>query len=171
MLSDQWIFFTHNSPMLLQELQTQFRFAQPPADTENVARPRSRPQDGVTRTHPNLRDARLNPPRNRSSHGPVRDLGNARLRRKHRGIPPIAATSLTALARHFQPTASGGCISRKKCVPSRNQSHVRIISCPGFGLKSAASSPIPLARIRSSFFASGPAACAIFFRREFSSGY
>src|SRR5713226_2314441 len=66
MLSDQWIFFTHNSPMLLQELQTQFRFSQPPADTETVARPRSRPQDGVTRTHL-ARDCHINedflPPR------------------------------------------------------------------------------------------------------------
>jgi len=66
MLSDQWIFFTHNSPILPQELQTQFRFAQPPADIQNVARPRSRPQDGVTRTHL-ARDGHINedflPPR------------------------------------------------------------------------------------------------------------
>src|SRR2546426_10624880 len=51
MLSDQWIFFTHNSLALPQELLTQFRFAQPPADVENVARPRSRPQDRMTGTH------------------------------------------------------------------------------------------------------------------------
>ncbi len=60
-------------------------------------------------------------------------------------MPPIAATSLIARARHFQPTASGGCFSRKKWVPSRNQSQVRIVSCSRFGRKSDASSPIPSA--------------------------
>src|SRR5882762_436816 len=95
--------------------------------------------------HWNLPEARRKPPRNRSSHWPVCVSGKARLSRKQRGAPPIAATSLTALARHFQPTASGGCFSRKKCVPSRNQSQVRTISCPGFGRESAASSPIPRA--------------------------
>src|SRR5207245_7957737 len=84
-------------------------------------------------------------PRNRSSHRPVCDSALARLSRKQRGVPPIAAISLIARARHFQPTASGGCFSRKKCVPSRNQSHVRIVSWPGLGRKSAASSPIPRA--------------------------
>src|SRR6266850_5368832 len=93
--------------------------------------------------HWNLREARRKPPRNRLSHRPVCVSGRARLSRKQRGAPPIAATSLTALARHFQPTASGGGFSRKKCVPSRNQSQVRTISWPGFGRKSAASSPIP----------------------------
>src|SRR6266568_4380060 len=66
MLSDQWIFSTHNSLVLSQELQTQFRFAQPPADIENVARPRSQPKDRVTRTH-FAHDCRINedflPPR------------------------------------------------------------------------------------------------------------
>src|SRR3981189_3711144 len=72
-------------------------------------------------THWNLREARRSPPRNRSSHRPVCVSGRARLSRKQRGAPPIAAPSLIALARHFHPTASGGCFFRKKCVLSRNQ--------------------------------------------------
>ena len=97
------------------------------------------------RTHRNLREARRSPARNRSSQRPVCVSGRARLSRKQRGVPPIAATSLTARARHFQPTASGGCFSRKKWVPSRNQSQVRIVYCSPFGRKSDASSPIPRA--------------------------
>jgi len=93
----------------------------------------------------NLREARRNPPRKRSSHRPVCVSGRAKLSRKQRGIPPMAATSLSALARHFHPTESGGCFSRKKCVPSRDQSQVRISSWPGFGRRTAASSPIPRA--------------------------
>src|SRR5229473_3617310 len=95
--------------------------------------------------HWNLREARRSPPRNRSSHRPVCVSGRARLSRKQRGAPPIAATSLTARARHFQPTASGGCFFLRKCVPSRNQSQVRTFSCLRFGRKSDASSPIPSA--------------------------
>jgi len=98
--------------------------------------------------HWNLREARRKPPRKRSSQRSVSFSGRARLKRKQRGVPPIAATSLSALARHFQPTESGGCLSRKKCVPSRNQSHVRTVSCPNFGRNSAASSPIPNATER-----------------------
>ena len=93
--------------------------------------------------HPNRRAARCNPPRNSSSHRPVCVFGTARLSRKHRGSPPIAAMSLAARARHFQPTASAGCNSRRKCVPSKNQSHVRIVSYPFRAANRAASSPIP----------------------------
>src|SRR5208283_2076022 len=83
------------------------------------------------------------PPRNSVNHRSVCVEGSARLRRKHLGVPPIAAMSLTARARLFQPTASGGCLSRRKCVPSTDQAHVRISCCPARGLNSAASSPIP----------------------------
>jgi hypothetical protein len=93
--------------------------------------------------HPNLLAARCNPPRNSLSQTPVCEVGKARLNRKQRGTPPIAVTSLIARARHFHPTASGGCLSRRKCEPSRNQSQVRIWSKPAVPLKSAASSPIP----------------------------
>jgi hypothetical protein len=116
-----------------------------------------------------LRDARRSPARKSSSQRPVCEAGRAKLRRKQRGAPPMAAISLTALARHFHPTESGGCLSRRKCVPSRNQSQVRMVSCPGFGRKSAASSPITttsdfaIPRSR----ASGEPAI-IFFRRESS---
>jgi hypothetical protein len=55
----------------------------------------------------------------------------------------MAAMSLIALARHFQPTAAAGCLSRKKCVPSKNQSHVNIVKKPGREANSAASSPMP----------------------------
>src|SRR5256885_1772503 len=81
----------------------------------------------------------------------------------------LPISSLTALARHFQPTASGGCFSRKKCVPSRNQSQVRIISCPGFGRKSAASSPIPRVMERPALWSREDRELpAIFFRIESS---
>jgi hypothetical protein len=96
-----------------------------------------------TNTHSNLREARRKPPRNSSSQRPVCETGSARLKRKQRGIPPIAATSLRARARHFHPTESAGCFSRRKCVPSRNQSQVRISSRPARGRNSAASSPMP----------------------------
>src|SRR5690242_7348200 len=123
-----------------------------------------------TREQRNLREARRNPPRKKSSHWLVCVSGKARLSRKQRGLPPMAATSLSALARHFHPTESGGCLSRKKCVPSRNQSQVRISSWPGFGRRSAASSPIP----RAIGFASPwpddkPELCATFRRIESSS--
>src|SRR5205085_3183063 len=89
------------------------------------------------------RDARPRPARNLLSQRPVCVSGSAKLSRKHRGPPPIAAMSLTARARHFHPTESGGCFSRRKWVPSRNQSQVRIISWPALGRKRAASSPLP----------------------------
>ena len=93
------------------------------------------------------RDARRYPPKKEFSHFPVKLSGNAKLSRKQRGLPPMAATSLTARARHFQPTTSGGCLPRRKCEPSRNQSHVRIVSWPGDGVHSAASSPKAKGRI------------------------
>ena len=95
------------------------------------------------KTHPNFREARRRPAKNSSSQRPVWLSGSARLRRKQRGTPPIAAMSLTARARHFQPRESGGCSSWRKWVPSRNQSQVRIISWLARGRKSAASSPMP----------------------------
>src|SRR5258708_11685625 len=87
--------------------------------------------------------ARHNPSRKPFSQFPVATTGSARFNRKHRGVPPIAAISLAARARHFQPTLSGGCFSRRKCEPSRNQSLVRMLANPGFGFQRAASSPIP----------------------------
>src|SRR5713226_3113940 len=96
-------------------------------------------------THRNVLDARCSPAKKASSHRPLCVSGSAKLSKKQRGSPPIAAISLTALDRHFHPTASGGCICRKKCVRSRNQSQVRIVSYPTLGRKSAASSPIPRA--------------------------
>ncbi len=87
--------------------------------------------------------ARRSPRKKSSSHLPVKSAGKARLIRKQRGLPPIAATSLTARARHFHPTASAGCFPRRKCDPSRNQSQVSTTSRPRVGTQSAASSPIP----------------------------
>ena len=87
--------------------------------------------------------ARRNPRRKPFSHVPLVAPGSARFSRKHRGVPPIAAISLAARARHFQPTLSGGCFSRRKCELSRNQSLVRMLANPGFGFQRAASSPIP----------------------------
>jgi hypothetical protein len=88
-------------------------------------------------------DALRSPPRNSSSHLPVCVVGIARFNKKHRGVPPIAAMSLAARARHFHPTLSAGCVSLRKWDPSRNQSLVRIVSKPGRGFQSAASSPTP----------------------------
>ena len=104
--------------------------------------------------HWNLREARRKPLRKRSSQRPVSFCGRARLKRKQRGAPPIAATSLIVLARHFQPTESGGCLSRRKCVFSRNQSQVRMVSCPDLAWKSAVSSPIPKATDRAEVLSS-----------------
>src|SRR5256885_7694355 len=41
----------------------------------------------------------------------------------------LPISSLTALARHFQPTASGGCFPRKKCVP-RSEEHTSELQSP-----------------------------------------
>src|ERR1700759_1342309 len=86
--------------------------------------------------------ARCSPSKNSPNHLPVSSVGNAKLNRKQRGMPPIAAMSLTARARHFQPTESAGCLFRKKWVPSSDQWKERMVSCPGGGRKSAASSPM-----------------------------
>ena len=88
-------------------------------------------------------DAPRNPFRKLFSHFPVALEGSARFNKKQRGVPPIAAISLAALARHFQPTLSAGCFSRRKCEPSRNQSLVRISANPDLCFHNAASSPIP----------------------------
>jgi len=107
------------------------------------------------------RDARRRPARNSSSQRPVCRGGRAMLSRKHRGVPPIAATSLTARARHFHPTASAGCLFRRKCVPSRNQSQVRIVSYSLLAIKRAASSPGPRRTPWSDPWRRRPAICRI----------
>ena len=112
------------------------------------------------------------PPKNSSSHRPANSFGKARLNKKHRGVPPIAATSLTARARHFQPTESAGCLSRRKCVPSRNQSHVKTTSRPRAGRNNAASSPIPSDNKRTSdrlMEASNPFRPALARKRSYNS--
>jgi len=92
------------------------------------------------------REALFSPSRNCSSHAPVRVEGRAKLSRKQRGCAPIAVTSLDARTRLFHPIDSGGCLFRRKCVPSRNQSQVNIVSCPARGRHTAASSPIATCR-------------------------
>lgn len=82
----------------------------------------------------------------------------------------MAATSLTARARHFQPMESAECLLRRKWVPSRNQSHVRTVSCPADGIKIAASSPIPKRRERELLEGLRPKRCRIFFNKVSSLG-
>src|SRR5256885_2279410 len=92
--------------------------------------------------HLSLLAAFNSPSRKPFSQVPTQLAGRAKLKRKHLGSPPIAATSLAARTRHFHPTASAGCQSLQKCVPSRNQSVVKTVSNPFFGLQMAASSPM-----------------------------
>src|SRR5215470_2828145 len=80
------------------------------------------------RGQPSLSVALESPFKNASSHFPVQSTGIAKLTRQQRGSPPMAATSLAARARLFHPTASGGCKFFRKCLPSRNQSVVKIVS-------------------------------------------
>src|SRR4029077_10499507 len=79
---------------------------------------------------PKRRAARRRPPRNWSSQRRVWLSGRARLSRKHLGSPPMAATSLTARARHFQPTESGGRLARRKRAPFAQQVKGTIRSYP-----------------------------------------
>src|SRR5438445_7391435 len=69
--------------------------------------------------------------------------GSARESSARRGVPPIAATSLTLTASAFQPTSAGALNRQSKCTPSTSASVVRISSAPRSGAATAASSPGP----------------------------
>ena len=116
--------FTSPSTLILISTRS-FRVVSPPA-----------------KGHLSLLAAFISPCRKPFSQVSAQLTGRAKLKRKHLGSPPIAATSLAARIRHFQPTASAGCQSLQKCGPSRNQSVVKTVSNPVFGLQMAASSPM-----------------------------
>ena len=59
------------------------------------------------------------------------------------GLAPIAAMSLSPRASVRCPTDSGGCHSRRKCLPSIDKSVVTASSSFGFSRRIAQSSPIP----------------------------
>ena len=90
------------------------------------------------------RVGQLQQSRNESVHPTLRQLGgSASERNAARGIPPMAAMSLSPRARQRWPTESGGCHSRRKCTSSRLKSVVTSASCPrGIG-STAQSSPMP----------------------------
>jgi hypothetical protein len=75
---------------------------------------------------------------------PCRSLpGTASDRKAARGIPPIAAMSLSPRARQRWPTESGGCHARRKWMFSSVKSVVISASCPLGSGNTAQSSPMP----------------------------
>ena len=73
----------------------------------------------------------------------VSSRGKAKERKAATGRAPMAARSLSPRAKARWPTASGGCQSRRKCLPATDKSVVTASVSPCFTRKSAQSSPIP----------------------------
>ena len=106
---------------------------------------RSPPASGVL-----YRPARSRKPsKKRSTQARLRPLptvssrGKPMERKAATGRAPMAARSLSPRAKARWPTASGGCQSRRKCLPAIDKSVVTASSSPCFSRKSAQSSPIP----------------------------
>jgi hypothetical protein len=90
-----------------------------------------------------LRASARKPSMNLSSHAAGSRAGTASERKTASGSAPIAAKSLRPRARQRWPADSGGCHSRRKCLPSSVKSVVTQISCPREGRRTAQSSPTP----------------------------
>ena len=73
----------------------------------------------------------------------VSSRGKPKERKAASGRAPMEAMSLSPRARVRWPTDSGGCHSRRKCLPAIDKSVVTASSSPRFSRKIAQSSPIP----------------------------